>query len=164
MNQGTDHSEEKTFIEEFGLFFQQRGLPRMAGRILGRLLISDPPHQSIDELAQALVASKGSISTATRMLIQMGLIERISFPGERRDYLQIKSGAWDRMLKESLHDLIALRLLLAERGLKLLEGKPPELRRRLEEMLDVYLFFEREFPTLLARREKERKEANLWRR
>ena len=152
-------SEENVFVEEFGLFFQQRGLPRMAGRILGWLLISEPPHQSTGELAQALLASKGSISTATRLLIQAGLIERISLAGRRRDYFQIKPGAWDQMLEGSLHDLIAVRLLLAERGLKLLEGKPLHLRRRLEEMLDVYLFFEREFPALLARREQERKEA-----
>ncbi len=101
----------------------------------------------------------GSISTATRLLIQVGLIERISLAGRRRDYFQIKPGAWDQMLEGSLHDLIAVRLLLAERGLKLLEGKPLHLRRRLEEMLDVYLFFEREFPALLTRREQERKEA-----
>ena len=159
MSLGQHQSEENVFVEEFGLFFQQRGLPRMAGRILGWLLISEPPYQSTGELAQPLLASRGSISTATRLLIQAGLIERISLAGQRRDYFQIKPGAWDQMLESSLHDLIAVRLLLAERGLKLLEGKPLHLRRRLEEMLDVYLFFEREFPALLTRREQERKEA-----
>ncbi len=159
MSPGQHQSEENVFVEEFGLFFQQRGLPRMAGRILGWLLISEPPYQSTGELAQPLLASRGSISTATRLLIQAGLIERISLAGQRRDYFQIKPGAWDQMLEGSLHDLIAVRLLLAERGLKLLEGKPLHLRRRLEEMLDVYLFFEREFPALLTRREQERKEA-----
>ena len=159
MSLGQHQSEENVFVEEFGLFFQQRGLPRMAGRILGWLLISEPPYQSTGELAQPLLASQGSISTATRLLIQAGLIERISLAGRRRDYFQIKPGAWDQMLEGSLQDLIAVRLLLAERGLKLLEGKPLHLRRRLEEMLDVYLFFEREFPALLTRREQERKEA-----
>ncbi len=158
MSLGQHQSEESVFVEELGLFFQQRGLPRMAGRILGWLLISEPPYQSTGELAQPLLASRGSISTATRLLIQAGLIERISLAGRRRDYFQLKPGAWDQMLESSLHDLIAVRLLLAERGLKLLEGKPLHLRRRLEEMLDVYLFFEREFPALLTRREQERKE------
>lgn len=31
--------EEKHFMEDIGLFFEQMGLPRMAGRILGVLLI-----------------------------------------------------------------------------------------------------------------------------
>lgn len=162
MGQEQHHSEEKIFVEEVGLFFEQWGLSRMAGRLLGWLLISDPPYQSANELTEVLMASKGSISTTTRLLIHMGLIERQSLPGKRRSYFQIKLGAWDQMLKDSLRDLMAVRLLLAERGLKLLEGKPPELRKRLEDMLDAYTFFEREFPALLERREQERKEANRW--
>ena len=67
--------EEKHFVEEVGLFFEQSGMPRMAGRILGWLLISDPSHQTTSELAEVLLASKGSISTMTRLLIRIGLIE-----------------------------------------------------------------------------------------
>ena len=44
--------EEQRFVEEVGIVFEQTGLPRMAGRILGWLLISDPPHQSTDQLTQ----------------------------------------------------------------------------------------------------------------
>lgn len=164
MSQEQHHSEEKIFVEEVGLFFEQWGLPQMGGRILGWLLVSDPPYQSTNELTEALPASKGSISTTTRLLMKMGLIERLSIPGKRRNYFRIKPGAWEKLLKESLSYLIELRLLLVERGLKLLEGKPPELRKRLEEMLDVYTFFEREFPALLERWEQERKEAKLWTR
>ncbi len=49
---------------------------RMAGRMLGWLLICDPPHQSMNAIADVLQASKGSISTMTRLLIQLDLIER----------------------------------------------------------------------------------------
>jgi DNA-binding transcriptional regulator GbsR (MarR family) len=47
----------------------------MAGRILGWLLISDSPHQSSEQLVNGLEASKGSISSMTRLLIQINLIE-----------------------------------------------------------------------------------------
>ena len=89
MNNEQAQGEERNFVEEVGLFFEQTGMPRMAGRILGWLLISDPPHQSTDELAGGLIASKGSISTNTRLLIQIGLIERLSLPGVRHDYFRI---------------------------------------------------------------------------
>jgi len=46
----TEQLEKLHFIEDIGLFFEQLGLPRMAGRILGVLLISDPPAQSIDDI------------------------------------------------------------------------------------------------------------------
>ena len=147
--------EEKNFIEEVGLFFEQTGMPRMAGRILGWLLISDPPHQSPGELAEALMASKGSISTMTRLLIRIGLIERLSLPGVRHDYFRIRTDAWHHLIKQSLEQVTIVRQL-AERGLKLLEGKPELTRKWLEEMHDMYAFFEREYPVLLARWEKEK--------
>ncbi len=152
--------EKKQFVEEVGILFEQSGLPRMAGRILGWLLISDPPHQTTSDLAEALLASKGSISTMSRLLIRIGLIERISLPGQRRDYFRIKSGAWHQMMKESLVQTTAFRQL-AERGLRLLEGKSHLNRQWLEEMRAMYAFFEREFPALLERWEQERKEGKL---
>jgi len=147
--------EEKRFVEEFGIVFEQSGLPRMAGRILGWLLLSDPPHQSIDELTEALMASKGSISTMTRLLIRISLIERISLPGVRHDYFRIRPGALQHQLKQGVGQVTMFRKL-AERGLELLEGKAPLTRQGLEEMRDMYAFFERELPSLLERWEKER--------
>ena len=78
--------EEKHFIEDFGLLFEESGHPRMAGRILGCLLISDQPYLSSTEISEILQASKGSLSTMTRFLLQMGLIERVGLAGHRRDY------------------------------------------------------------------------------
>ncbi len=148
--------EEKQFVEEVGIFFEQTGMPRMAGRILGWLMISDPPHQTTDELTQTLLASKGSISTMTRLLIRIGIIERVSLPGQRRDYFRIKTGAWHQMLKDSLAQITAFRQF-TERGLELIEDKADFNRQWLEEMRDMYTFFEREFPALLERWEQEHK-------
>lgn len=67
--------EQKHFIEDISLYFEQMGIPRMAGRILGVLLISNPPEQSIDDLCERLQASKSAVSTSARLLSEMGLIE-----------------------------------------------------------------------------------------
>ncbi len=147
-------------MEEVGLAFEQTGMPRMAGRILGWLMISNPPHQSTGELTEALLASKGSISTTTRLLIQIGLIERLSLPGQRRDYFRIKTGAWHQMLTDSMVQITAFRQLV-ERGLELIEDKAHFNRRWLEEMRDMYAFFEREFPAMLERWEQEYKKSKV---
>jgi len=42
--------EERHFIEDISLYFEQMGLSRMAGRIVGVLLISNPPEQSMTDL------------------------------------------------------------------------------------------------------------------
>jgi len=153
--------EEKRFVEEVGMVFEQTGLPRMAGRILGWLIISDPPHQSTDQLTQALMASRGSISTITRLLIQIGLIERLSLPGVRHDYFRLRSDAPQRMIRRGLEDEIKMVRQFAERGLELLADKTHVTRKWLEEMHDVYAFLEREFPALLERWEEEHKKKEL---
>lgn len=146
---------EGQFVEEVGLFFEEGGLPRMAGRILGWLLICDPPQQSLDELVQRLAASKGSVSTMTRLLMKLGLIGKTSVPGERRAYFRVNPDAWYRLSKDHLKRISAFRKL-TERGLSLLEGEDPELRQRLVEARDLHAFFERELPALMDRWEAER--------
>ena len=147
---------EKQFVEEVGIVFEQTGLPRMAGRVLGWLLISDPPHQSMDELTRILTASKGSISTMTRLLIQFNLIERFSLPGVRHDYFRIRPEGWHHLARQK-EDQIKVMRQLCERALELLRGEAQDNREWLEEMHDMYAFFEREFPSLLERWEQERK-------
>jgi DNA-binding transcriptional regulator GbsR (MarR family) len=142
------------FVEDVGLFFEQSGLPRMAGRILGRLLISDPPHQSHEKLATCLLASKGSISTMTRLLIQSGLVERIALPGHRRDYFRLKPHAWLELQRAKFNQLIVMRQI-AERGLELLGDASTEQRERLEEMRYVFQWFEHELPLLYERLKQE---------
>ena len=152
-------AEERNFVEEVGLVFEQTGLPRMAGRVLGRLLISDPPRQSADELTEALIVSKGAISTATQHLIQCGLVERISLPGVRHYYFRIQANAWQHMIRRSIVDEIKMIRQLAEHGLELLANKTP--LTPLAEMLAVYTFMEREVPALLERWEQETKGGKL---
>jgi DNA-binding transcriptional regulator GbsR (MarR family) len=137
------------YVESFGLYWEQAGLPRMAGRILSWLLICDPPHQTMHELTEALQASKSSISTGTRMLIQMGIIERLSKPGQRRDHYRVVPDSWSHIMEEKAKKQFTELRRLSERGLALLDAASPARRQRLEEMRDYYVFMEREFPLIL---------------
>ncbi len=146
--------ERKTYVEDFGLLFGQFGLSRMLGRVLGVLMVSDPPERSAGELAEALGASRGSISQTTRSLIQMGLVERRARPGERRDYFRVKPGAWGGLMRREMGALGGFRET-AERGLALLDSRDPAVRRNLEEMRDFYAYWEKEMPAVLERWERE---------
>lgn len=97
-----------------------------------------------------LKASKGSISTMTRLLIQISLIERVALSGDRRDYFQIKPNAWTEMSRQQQVKIAAFQKL-ADQGLALLADAPSEQRQRLQEMYDIYLFWEREWPLLNRR-------------
>lgn len=95
-------------VEELALAFGAFGMPRMAGRILGQLLVSTEPYESLDSLADSLGASKGSMSTMARMLVSAGLIELVAVPGERRDHYRIRAGAWPELNRDRVEALARL--------------------------------------------------------
>src|SRR5262249_53984399 len=107
---------ERQFVEEFGLCFEQGGLPRIAGRILAWLLICEPHEQSAEDLACAINASKGSVSTMTRMLAEMGMIERVARPLSRRDLYVVRDDGWQHIFSRRMALLSTFRRV-AERGL-----------------------------------------------
>lgn len=152
---GAGQAKKKHFAEDVGLAFEEEGMPRMAGRILGWLLVSETPQVSLQELAAILHASKGSISTMSRLLMRMGLVEKVSLPGERRDYIRLKPESWSEWFAEEAVNVGALRQL-AEHGLELVQSKSPASCERLEEMRDLFAFLEQEYPLLLERWEKKR--------
>jgi DNA-binding transcriptional regulator GbsR (MarR family) len=158
MTRHEQQAEEKLFVEEVAIALENGGLPRMAGRILGYLLISYPPHQSTDEMMKALRASRGSISSMTRTLVQMEMIERLSLPGIRHDYFRLRSGAWEQLIKSGIAGKFRELRRLSERGLELLSGKAHLPREPLEEMHRIYAFLEREFPFLLERYKQKHRE------
>lgn len=145
----------REFIERAGLVFEREGMPRMAGRVLGYLLVADESRQSIADLMAALGASNGSISTMTRLLVDQGYIDRIGVPGERRDYFSIRSGEWSKMLLAGREGITALRSLV-EDAMELLPSPRHASRESLEEARDLFAFLEEELPALVARWEKRR--------
>jgi DNA-binding transcriptional regulator GbsR (MarR family) len=146
--------EEIHFIEDIGLYFEQMGLPRMAGRILGALLISDPPAQSITDLGVRLNASKSSISIMARLLVERGLIERVASPVPRRDFYRFKPGGWIIYMKQWLGLMSGLHQI-TERGMKLMADKPDPLKERLQEAHDLFSSIEQEFPSIIGKLAKQ---------
>jgi DNA-binding transcriptional regulator GbsR (MarR family) len=142
--------EDIHFIEDIGLYFEQVGLPRMAGRILGALLICDPPSQSITDLGERLHASKGSISIMARLLVERGLIERVASPMPRRDYYRFKPGGWSTYMRQWLGLMSGLHQI-TERGMQLMTDKPAALKERLQEAHDLFSNIELEFPAILEK-------------
>ncbi|KPL85339.1 GbsR/MarR family transcriptional regulator [Herpetosiphon geysericola] len=146
------------YAERIAVFYEKAGgIPRMAGRIMGWLLVCDPPQQNATELAQVLSASKGSISTMTRWLLHIGLINKTTIPGERRDYFEIREGTWADLLAQQFQAVGSFREL-ANQGLALLNDPKGHEGARLREMHDLYAFFERELPLLIEKWRNERKE------
>lgn len=138
------------FVDEMGVLLESFGLPSMAGRILAALLVSSPPEQSAADLAARLKASRGSISTMTRLLEAPGLIQRVRKPGDRRVYYRMTPDGWFSAMRRETDQLRALRTL-AERGAELMRDEPAAARRGIDETVDYLAFWERELERVVER-------------
>lgn len=96
MNEANDR-----FIEIMGRHFEEEGVPRIAGRLFGLLMLVER-ETSLDELAEGLRVSKGSVSSNARLLENWGLVERITRPGDRRDYYRIAPDMSERLVNRQI--------------------------------------------------------------
>jgi DNA-binding transcriptional regulator GbsR (MarR family) len=144
----------RRFVDDTGLLLEAAGMPRIAGQVLGWLMVCEPEEQSLTDLSEALSVSKASASTTTRLLTQFGLIERAVLPGDRRDYYRVAGDAWHRFFQTRMSTMHKLHGN-AERGLQLLADAPPARRARLERMRTLFGFLEREMSRLMRQFERE---------
>ena len=146
--------EQSEFIEEMGQFLGGYGMTPMAGRMWGWLLLCDPPEQTAADIADALGASRGSISGTARILVAAGFIRRTTRRGDRREYFSSPPEALDSMLMSAGAIYRQLRQI-AERGLAA-AGDAPGPKARMQEFHDVISFIEGELPRTIDRFFRER--------
>lgn len=127
-------SAEARFVERIGQILESDGLTRIAGRIFGHLLLSSEP-QSLEDLATALQASKGSISQDTRLLERVGALERVTRAGDRRVFYQIGDRMMSRMVALRLERFEQLREAMAE---GVTAASDEKVRERLNDFVDFH--------------------------
>ena len=145
-------SPERQYAEDAALILESMGMPRSSGKLLGWLLVCDPPQQSSAELATALDLSAGSVSTGTRMLENARLIQRVAVPGHRGKVYEMVA---DAMIRAVQDDRTRTMRELMERGLSVVGGQDAPRAGRLRRTRDFYAFFEREIPALIKRFETD---------
>ena len=142
--------ERLAFVEEFGVMFERMGSTRMLGRVWGALMVADPPEMTAEELAAFLRASRGSISQATRQLIEIGVVQRVSRTGVRRDYFRVRPNAWKEAFRREQESIAHMEQLF-RRGLNAMAGGSDEARRALEESIRFTEFWQAEMASIFAR-------------
>lgn len=138
---------EREYAEDVGVALSQLGLPLAYGKLLGWLLICDPPAQTSVQLAEGLGLSKGSVSTGMRMLERTGLVRRVATSGRGHAYEMLPDalvrttdpGTKFRVMKDAM-----------DRGLALLGSDETAPRaQRLRITRDFYAFVAGRIPALM---------------
>lgn len=101
-------------VEQIGVLFERSGFAPMTGRVFAYLLVCDPPHKDFFAIQAFLKASKSAISNALTALTSEGLVDYITFSGDRRRYFRINMPGWLNSLKNKLRRVSILGELLDE--------------------------------------------------
>lgn len=104
---------DEQFVEKVGRFFETERAPRIAGRILGLMLLT-PGELTLDEIAERLQVSKASVSTNARQMEAHGVLQRCSHPGDRRDFYRVPDDLAAQLLERHVARIRMLNALLEE--------------------------------------------------
>ena len=139
-------------VEGLGLLARFFGFSEVMGRLYGTLLMNPEP-LSLDELAEYLQISKGSVSMNMRSIERWGMAKEVWMKGERRKFYTAESDMWQvirnilsgremREVQRALHVLgeSVEKLRQAENELS---GEEQELAAYyLERLSDLQAFFQ----------------------
>jgi DNA-binding MarR family transcriptional regulator len=131
-----------------GFYAREYGFPPVAGRLLGYLLICQPPQRTITDLSEELRASRTAITTAVALLERYRAVRRTRSAGQRADHVSLDPRALDPtgFAAESYRTQAAL----AREALDLLADGESDRRAIVAEAAEFYDFLAERMPALLA--------------
>src|ERR1700753_287075 len=131
-----------------GFYAREYGFPPVAGRLLGYLLICQPPQRTIAELSAELQASRTAITGAVTLLERYHAVRKTRSAGQRADHVGLDPRALDPtgFAAESYRT----QATLARAALALLAGDESGRRAIIAEAAEFYDFLVERMPALLA--------------
>jgi hypothetical protein len=140
---------EYAFLDRVADFYaREYRFPPVAGRLLGYLLICQPPEQSIAELSEALLASRSAITGAVAVLASYRVVRRTRTAGQRMDHVTLDPRALDPTGFAGA--VYSEQATLARAALALLTDGRTGRRSMIEEGAAFYEFLAEKMPALLA--------------
>ncbi len=108
--------KQKELIESLGRQNEKDGYQPVTARIMGLLLVMDKEEYTFEEIVDEMQISKSSASTALKNLEIRGVIEYITYPGDRKRYFRVISteidGMIDEMQKKMKQNLVNINQIL----------------------------------------------------
>lgn len=97
MNQDIENIKDR-FVEGMGKISKFWGFNRLMGQLYGLLYLSPEP-MTLDQLAEGLKVSKGSVSTNIRAIERWGMVEKIWIKADRKDYYKAETKFMDIVVR-----------------------------------------------------------------
>ncbi|WP_433432102.1 GbsR/MarR family transcriptional regulator [Nonomuraea sp. CA-141351] len=114
----TEQERLLEWVERIAMYLARDGVPPIAGRVLGWLMVCDPPEQSAGQISEAIGASRASLTSNLRLLTGMGFLTWRTRPGERTVYYWMAEDAWGVVVRRQIASITSF-LDIARDGLGL---------------------------------------------
>jgi DNA-binding transcriptional regulator GbsR (MarR family) len=135
------------FIEDIALYYENFGIPRIAGRMFGLFLVTTEP-LSAEQVAEALAASLSSVSTNIRVIMANGWVEKITRPGDRTTYYRFSPTAWASVMERRRQGIAPLKALASRLNASLPPDHPAH--KQLQGMVEWTDMLMQHYDTLIA--------------
>jgi DNA-binding transcriptional regulator GbsR (MarR family) len=127
----TERSRLVEWVERVATFLADEfGLPPITGRVIGWLMICQPPEQSAGDIAEAIGASRASLTTTLRFLADSGRVRRLTRPGTRTTYYRIDDETWGQAIHRRITAILSVAQIF-EDGMRLV-GADDQRTKRLK--------------------------------
>lgn len=140
--------------ERLTRMLEEVGFPHTIARIYTALTLAEGEGLSTSDLLDELDISKASVSNATQFLVGTELAERYRVRGSRQAHYRILKDVWGTILAKKFAAVGYIRRTVEE---AIALGPGDKARARLQEMHDVYSFFETEFEEVMSRWNERKK-------
>lgn len=131
------------WAEQVAMHLARDGVPPIAGRILGWLMVCDPPEQSAAQISSAIGASRASLTMNLRLLTGMGFLTWRTRPGDRTMYYRMAPDAWQAVVRQQVAG-IASFLDVTRQGMELL-GPESERAERIRQAHTTFAWMAKVF-------------------
>jgi len=135
-------------LDRLARVLEQVGFPHGIARVYSALTLADGEGLSTSELIEELGISKASVSSAMQFLVGTDLVERYRVRSSREAHYRIVKGRWGDILARKFAATSSVRSAVEE-AMEAVDS--PAACERLEEMREVYSFFEKEFEDVMKR-------------
>lgn len=130
------------FIIQWGTFGSVWGINRTMAQIHALLMIAVEPMHT-NEIMEALKISRGNANTNLRDLVGWELVQRIVYPGDRKEYFEAEKDVWTMFCtisrERKRREIDPALKLLRESSSKALDPKDPAqslFTKQLTELAD----------------------------
>ena len=141
-----DPDTGRRYAEEVGVALARMGTTPAFGKLLGWLLVCDPPCQTSAQLGAAVGLSRASVSAGMRTLERSGLVRRVP-TSDRGHAYEIQRDAFARVIDPTANMRVFIELM--QRGIDLIGAEDAPRADRLRHARDFYAFMIERVPGLM---------------